>query len=53
MVALLTLVGLVTSVAFFASRSVYAAIIFHDFLGVFGVLQALASAGKLSLLAEL
>ncbi len=52
MVALLTIVGLVTSIVFFVSRSVYAATVLHTFLGVFGVAQALAGAGKLDSLAE-
>jgi hypothetical protein len=52
-VALLTLVGLATSTAFFASRSVYAAILFHNFLGTLGVLRALESAGGIGPLAQL
>ncbi|WP_163272560.1 CPBP family glutamic-type intramembrane protease [Chelativorans alearense] len=47
MVVLLTVVGLLTSAFFFASRDVYATIIFHNFLGVYGVVQALAAADKL------
>jgi hypothetical protein len=48
MVALLTVVGLVTSLYFFLSRDVYATILFHNFLAAFGVVQALLAQGKLS-----
>jgi hypothetical protein len=48
MVALLSIVGLATSAFFFISRDVYATIIFHNFFGVFGVLQALAASGDLA-----
>lgn len=47
MVALLTVVGLVTSAFFFVGRDVYATILFHNLLGVFGVVQALAAADQL------
>ncbi|WP_087001242.1 CPBP family glutamic-type intramembrane protease [Rhizobium sullae] len=47
MVVILTVVGLLTSAFFFASRDVYATIAFHNFLGVYGVVQALAAADKL------
>ncbi len=47
MVALLSAVGLVTSAFFFIARDIYATIIFHNFLGTFGVVQALAASGKL------
>jgi hypothetical protein len=53
MVMLLTLVGLVTSVFFFVSRDVYATILLHNFLGMFGVVQALAIAGALDAFAVL
>ena len=53
MVALLSAVGLVTSVFFFASRDVYGTIIFHNFLGTFGVAQALQASGKLDKLLTL
>jgi hypothetical protein len=43
MVAFLSVIGLVTSAFFFVSRDVYATILFHNFLGVFGVVQALAA----------
>jgi hypothetical protein len=47
MVALLTVVGLVTSAFFFVARDVYATIVFHNFLGMFGVVQALSASGRL------
>ena len=47
MVAFLALIGLLTSAFFFASGDVYATVVFHNFLGVFGVVQALAKAGRL------
>jgi hypothetical protein len=48
MVALLAGVGMVTSAFFFLSRDVYATILFHSFLAVFGVVQALVASGQLS-----
>jgi hypothetical protein len=53
MVALLTAVGLVTSAFFFIGRDVYATILFHNLLGVFGVVQALATSGQLNALTGL
>lgn len=53
MVALLSVVGLVTSAVFFITRDVYATIIFHNFLGVFGVVQALGASGQLDTFADL
>ena len=50
MVALLTGVGFVTSAFFFLSRDIYATIVFHNLLGVFGVVQALAASGRLETL---
>lgn len=47
MVAFLSVIGLATSAFFFVSRDVYATIVFHNFLGVYGVLQALAAAGQI------
>lgn len=44
---LLTVIGLVTSVFFFVSRDVYGTIVFHNFLGIFGVIQALERSGNL------
>jgi hypothetical protein len=43
MVIFLSVIGLMTSVFFFVSRDVYATILFHNFLGAFGVVQALAA----------
>jgi hypothetical protein len=37
----LSAIGLLTSVFFFLCRDVYATILFHNFLGMFGVVQAL------------
>lgn len=53
MVAMLSVVGLVTSAFFFIARDIYATIVFHSFLGVFGVVQALAASGQLSAFADL
>jgi hypothetical protein len=53
MVALLSFVGLVTSAFFFIARDIYATIIFHNFLGVFGVVQALGASGQLGAFAAL
>lgn len=47
MAAFLSFIGLWTSAFFFVSRDVYATIAFHNFLGMFGVVQALAAAGQL------
>ena len=52
MVALLSVVGLVTSAFFFIARDIYATIVFHNFLGVFGVVQALGASGHLSAYAD-
>ena len=53
MVALLAGIGLVTSAFFIASRDIYATILFHNFLGEFGVVQALAASDRLGALAVL
>jgi hypothetical protein len=45
MIALLTGVGLVTSLFFFVSREIYGTIAFHNFQAVFGVVQALVAQG--------
>ena len=50
---LMCLVGLVTGAFFMASRSAIATTIFHNFLGTFGVLQALAKADALAPLERL
>lgn len=47
MVALLTAVGLLTSLFFLLSRDLAGTIVFHNFLGTFGVVQALSMAGSL------
>ena len=47
-VLFLSVIGLVTSAFFFASRDVYGTIAFHNFLGILGVLRALDSSGNLS-----
>ncbi len=47
MVAKLAGIGLITSAFFIISRDVYGTIVFHSFLGTFGVTQALATTNKL------
>ena len=47
-VVFLTAIGLVTSAFFFVSRDVYGTIAFHNFLGIFGVIQALEASGNLA-----
>jgi len=53
MVVFLSFIGLWTSAFFFISRDVYATIAFHNFLGVLGVVQALAAADQLATFATL
>lgn len=53
MVGLLTAVGLVTGAFFFVSRSAIGTAVFHNFLGTFGVVQALAKADALKPLEQL
>lgn len=48
MVGFLTVIGMLTSIVFFVSRDVYATVVFHNFLGVFGVLDAMAAQDKLA-----
>jgi hypothetical protein len=48
MVALLTVIGLATSLFFALSRDVYGTIVFHNFLALTGVLRALDRAGSLA-----
>ncbi|MBI1733893.1 MAG: hypothetical protein HYR51_01855 [Candidatus Rokubacteria bacterium] len=48
MIALLTAVGLVTSVVFFGSRDVLGTIAFHNWLGTFGVTSALVEEGRIA-----
>lgn len=47
MVGLLTVVGLGTGVVYFVVGDVYAALAFHNFMGVFGVTRVLAESGEL------
>ena len=49
MIVLLAGIGLVTSLFFFVSRDIYGTVMFHNFLGMFGVLRALHTSGKLQL----
>lgn len=46
-VGLLAVVSVGTGVVYFAGRSVYGALVFHNFLALFGVTSALAAAGRL------
>ena len=48
LVAFLSIIGLVTSAFFFVSRDVYGTIVFHNFLGILGVIRALDASGNLS-----
>jgi hypothetical protein len=48
MVALLSVVGVLTSLVFVVSRDLYATLVFHNVLAVTGVTQALDTAGELS-----
>jgi len=48
MVSFLSFIGLFTGLFFFISRNVYATIVFHNFFGIKGVLQALDKADQLS-----
>jgi membrane protease YdiL (CAAX protease family) len=50
MVGLLAVVGLVTGLFFFVSRDALGTAVFHNFLGTFGVTQALEKAGALGTL---
>jgi len=53
MVGFLTIVGCGTGLYFFLSRDVLGTAVFHNFLGMLGVLQALAKANALSTLERL
>jgi hypothetical protein len=53
MVAFLGVIGLATSLFFFVSRDVYGTIVFHNFMGVLGVVNALAAKDQLQPLAQL
>ena len=48
MAAFLSTIGLLTSVSLFISKDVYGTIVIHNFLGVFGVLQAQVAQDKLA-----
>lgn len=50
MVGLLSVVGLVTGTFFFLTRDALGTAVFHNFLGTFGVTQALAAKGNLATL---
>lgn len=47
MVGFLTIIGFLTSAVFLVSRDIYGTIAFHNFLGVFGVVQALTAGGQI------
>jgi hypothetical protein len=47
MVILLTIVSFATSIVYFIGRDIYSAIIFHNTLALFGVMQALEKSGNL------
>jgi membrane protease YdiL (CAAX protease family) len=49
---LLTLIGLVTSIFFFVSRSVYGTIAFHNSLAIYGVIDTLEASGSLDVFRE-
>lgn len=53
MVVFLSVIGLLTNLVFFVSRDLYATILFHNFLGTFGVVQALAAQDNLAAFASL
>jgi uncharacterized membrane protein YhaH (DUF805 family) len=48
-VVLLTVIGLATSAFFFVSRDIYGSIVFHNFLGILGVIRALDASGNLAI----
>lgn len=52
MVVLLAIVGLLSGLYFFLSRNVYGTIVFHNFLALKGVTQALADSGRLQVFAQ-
>jgi hypothetical protein len=51
MVGFLSVVGLFSGAFFFASRDVIATTVFHNFLGTFGVVKALAASGSVERMA--
>jgi len=48
MVLFLTLIGVGTSLFYFIIRDIYGTIVFHNFFGIFGVMQALEATGTLA-----
>jgi membrane protease YdiL (CAAX protease family) len=48
MVILLTIIGIITSIFYFIVRDIYGTIVFHNFLGIFGVISALKATGNLA-----
>jgi hypothetical protein len=52
MIALLTVVGVATSIFFLVSRDLYATIVLHNAFGTFGVLGSVAASGQLELYAK-
>ena len=53
MVIILTIVGLVTGVFYFLTRNIYGTILFHNFMGIKGVTEALANSGRIESFKEL
>lgn len=53
MVIILTIVGLFTGVFYFLTRNIYGTIIFHNFMGIKGVTEALADSGRIESFKEL
>jgi len=53
MVIILTIVGFVTGIFYFSTRSIYGTIIFHNFMGIKGVTEALANRGRIESFKEL
>jgi hypothetical protein len=47
MVGLLTVVGVGTGLIYFVGGSFYGALIFHNFMALFGIVSSLADAGQL------
>lgn len=47
MVGLLTIVGVGTGLIYFAGGSFYGALVFHNFMALFGIVSSLAEAGQL------
>ncbi len=47
MVGLLTIIGVGTGLIYFGGRSFYGALVFHNFMALFGIVSSLAEAGQL------